>query len=316
MTKENTIQKNVKQEKKKPLRIPEWFKQSPGKLKATKSLSKKLEAEIPDSICQEAKCPNRSECFAKGVLTFMIMGTVCTRRCAFCSVAHGKPMPVNEEAEAQKVIRTIKVLNLKFVVLTSPNRDDLKDGGSSHYAYIVRRIKEAYPEVKVEVLIPDMKGKKHDLETVMNGNPDVVNHNLETVPSLYTTARRGSLYKRSLQVLLDMKDIDPNRLTKTGVMVGLGETTEELIAMFKDIKKSKVDILTIGQYLKPDKHSLDVQKYYHPDEFDYLKKEAEKAGIRYVFSGPLVRSSYLAEHVFEDLLDGSNNGDKLYALSH
>lgn len=312
MSKENQVKEN----KSKPLRIPKWFKQSPGKLKATKALSKKLEAEIPDSICQEARCPNRSECFAKGVLTFMIMGTICTRRCAFCSVAHGKPMPVNEEAEAQKVIRTIKVLNLRFVVLTSPNRDDLKDGGASHYSYIVRRIKETYPEIRVEVLIPDLKGKKHDVETIMSGNPDVVNHNLETVPSLYTTARRGSLYKRSLQVLSDMKDIDPTRLTKTGVMVGLGETTEELVETFSDIQKSKVDILTIGQYLKPDKNSLDVKKYYHPDEFQFLKESAEKAGIRYVFSGPLVRSSYLAEHVFEDLIDGSHNGDRLYSASH
>lgn len=283
-----------------PQRLPEWFRQNPGKLKATKALSQILEMEVPNSICQEARCPNRSECFAKGVLTFMILGTVCTRNCGFCSVAHGKPLPPNI-AEVEKILTSIEKLNLRFVVLTSPNRDDLPDGGSSHFAYTVTRIRERFPDVKVEVLIPDFKGNIKDLETVVASRPDVLNHNIETVPALYKTVRKGSLYTRSVQLLKNVKSIDSRMLTKTGLMVGLGETEDQLRQVFKDIEGIPVDILTLGQYLKPDKTSLDVLRYYHPDEFALLKKDAEASGIRYVFAGPNVRSSFLAEHVFEDL---------------
>lgn len=283
-----------------PQRLPEWFRQQRGKLKATKSLSTLLEMEVPNSICQEARCPNRSECFAKGVLTFMILGTVCTRNCGFCSVAHGKPLPPNR-AEVDKILTSIEKLNLRFVVLTSPNRDDLSDGGASHFAYTVSRIHDAFPDVRVEVLIPDFKGNIKDLETVIASNPDVLNHNIETVPSLYKTVRKGSLYHRSLQLLKNAKTINPTMLTKTGLMVGLGETVPELQSVFSDIEGIPVDILTLGQYLKPDKNSLDIVRYYHPDEFKELKNHAEAAGVRYVFSGPSVRSSFLAEHVFEDL---------------
>lgn len=283
-----------------PQRLPDWFKKSRSKLDATRTLSKRLEAEVPNSICQEARCPNRSECFAKGVLTFMILGTTCTRNCGFCSVAFGKPLPPDPN-EVQKISRSVERLGLKFVVLTSPNRDDLPDEGSGHYATIVSTLKQEYPDIKVEVLIPDFKGKLDPLTTVVNSGPDVVNHNLETVPSLYTSVRKGSLYKRSLDVLKNIKAINPQKLTKTGLMVGLGETKEELRAVFADIKEAGVDILTLGQYLKPDKNNLDVERYYTPEEFKELKEDAEAAGIRYVFSGPLVRSSYLADIVFEDL---------------
>lgn len=283
-------------------RLPEWFRSSAGKLAATRKLAETLQSEVPNSICQEARCPNRSECFAKGVLTFMILGTTCTRNCGFCSVRFGKPLPPDPK-EADQIISAIKTLNLRFVVLTSPNRDDLPDEGSGHYAHVVSSIKKAYPHVKVEVLIPDFKGKRQPLETVINSGPDVLNHNLETVPSLYRTVRKGSLYDRSLNVLAMAKEIKPTLLTKTGLMVGLGETVDEMRQVFKNIKEQRVDILTLGQYLKPDKNNLDVEKYYHPDEFKELKAHAEAAGIRYVFSGPLVRSSYLAEHVFEDLQD-------------
>lgn len=282
------------------MRLPEWFKKSGGKLEATRKLSKVLEAEVPNSICQEARCPNRSECFSKGVLTFMILGTTCTRNCAFCSVAHGKPLSPDKN-ELNTILESIKKLNLRFVVLTSPNRDDLPDGGASHYAYIVRGIKNSFPDVKVEVLIPDLKGDFDALRIIVDSQPDVINHNMETVPSLYTTARRGSLFKRSLSVLSKVKELDPTRLTKSGVMVGLGETKEELIETFKEIQRTGVDILTLGQYLKPDKKNLDVQKYYHPKEFIELKDIALSLGFPYVFSGPLVRSSYLADIVFEDL---------------
>ncbi len=281
-------------------RLPEWFRNTGGKLNATRQLSRMLEMEVPNSICQEAKCPNRSECFSKGVLTFMILGTVCTRNCGFCSVVHGKPMPP-ELSEIDKIINSIDKLNLRFVVLTSPNRDDLPDGGSSHFALTVRRIKAAHPQVRVEVLIPDFKGKIADLETVVAATPDVLNHNLETVPSLYRTVRKGSLYDRSLSVLNSVKSINPKMLTKTGLMVGLGETKDQLKATFADIRKQNIDILTLGQYLKPDKNSLDIVRYYHPDEFEELKLAAKAEGIRYVFAGPNVRSSFLAENVFDDL---------------
>ena len=281
-------------------RLPEWFRNTGGKLNATRQLSRLLEMEVPNSICQEAKCPNRSECFSKGVLTFMILGTVCTRNCGFCSVVHGKPKPP-ELSEIDKITSSIEKLNLRFVVLTSPNRDDLPDGGAAHYAQTVRRIKEAHPHVRVEVLIPDFKGKATDLATVMAAVPDVLNHNLETVPSLYRTVRKGSLYDRSLTLLKTVKTINPKMLTKTGLMVGLGETRDELKRTFTDIRTQNTDILTLGQYLKPDKNSLDIVRYYHPDEFEELKADAKEAGIRYVFAGPNVRSSFLAENVFDDL---------------
>ena len=279
-------------------RIPEWFKVSKGKLRATRKLSTVLDREVPDTICQEARCPNRSECFTKGLLTFMILGVTCTRNCAFCSVTHGTPLPP-DKSELSRILHAIKYLNLRFVVLTSPNRDDLEDGGAGHYAYIVSEIKKAFPNVKVEVLIPDFQGKEADLACVIASEPDVLNHNIETVPSLYGVARKGSVYRRSLEVLRSSKHIQPNILTKSGLMVGLGESKEELLQTFQDIRSAGVDILTIGQYLKPDKNNLDVARYYTPDEFESLKKEAEKMGFAHVFSGPLVRSSYLAEHVFD-----------------
>lgn len=286
----------------KPLRLPSWLKQSKTKLKATKKLSQWLEKEVPNSICQEAKCPNRGECFSKGVLTFLILGTVCTRNCAFCSVRHGKPMPP-DLSELNQILHAIETLSLRFVVLTSPNRDDLPDGGASHYATIVSKINAAYPEVKVEVLIPDFQGKTSDLDVVLSAKPDVLNHNIETVPSLYKGIRKGSLYARSLDVLSYIKDVSPKTLTKTGIMLGLGEDHDELLTTFKDVADRGVDILTLGQYLKPSKDNADVKKYYTPEEFELYKTLAEEAGIRYVFSGPLVRSSYLAEHVFDDVTD-------------
>jgi lipoic acid synthetase len=282
-------------------RLPSWFRSSTGKREAAETLSQNLNAEIPNTICQEARCPNRSECWSKGLLTFMILGTICTRRCQFCSVKFGKPLPP-DTADLAHILNAIEQLNLRFVVLTSPNRDDLPDGGAGHYAFIVSEIKKRYQNrVKVEVLIPDFKGQAAPLATVIESGPDVINHNLETVPSLYRIARKGSLYTRSLDVLSAVKAKDPNRLTKTGVMLGLGETEDELIQTFRDIRDRNIDILTLGQYLKPDRNSLPIARYYHPKEFVYYKDIATDLGIRHVFSGPLVRSSYLAEHVFDAL---------------
>jgi len=284
------------------LRLPDWLKQKKRKSDATRELGKILDREVPNTVCQEAKCPNRGECFARGQLTFLILGTVCTRNCSFCSIRHGKPLPP-DRSELETILHAIKRLNLRFVVLTSPNRDDLPDGGASHYAYIVQGIKINHPDVKVEVLIPDFQGNYDQLQTVLDANPDVLNHNIETVPTLYKGIRMGSLYQRSLDVLKEVKSRRPDILTKTGIMLGLGESHDELIETFRDIQAQGVDILTLGQYLRPGKENAEVKKYYHPDEFNHYKKEAEEQGIRFVFSGPWVRSSYLADHVFEDVKD-------------
>lgn len=283
-------------------RLPEWFKQTKRKHKATRSLGKSLDRDVPNTICQEAKCPNRGECFSRGLLTFLVLGTVCTRNCAFCSVRHGKPMPP-DPSELDNILNAIDKLELKFVVLTSPNRDDLPDGGASHYVHLIQGIKLNHPKVKVEVLIPDFQGRMEDLQTVLDANPDVLNHNIETVPSLYTAVRKGSLYRRSMDLLKSSKELRPDVLTKTGVMLGLGETHEELLTTFQEVADHGVDILTLGQYLKPGKDNADVEKFYTPEEFENYKRIAESMGIRFVFSGPLVRSSYLAEHVFEDVLE-------------
>ncbi len=256
---------------------------------------------MPNTICQEARCPNRAECFEKGALTFMILGITCTRNCAFCSVTHGTPNPPDLK-ELDEILHTIERLKLRFVVLTSPNRDDLPDGGAGHYASIVTGIKTAFPDVKVEVLVPDFQGEKADLETVLAAKPHVLNHNVETVPSLYRTVRKGSLFDRSLAVLNMAKTLDPGVLTKSGLMLGLGEEREELLSTFQQIRDQNVDILTLGQYLKPDKQSHDVMKYYPPEEFDELKEAALKMGYKFVFSGPMIRSSYLAEHIFHDTI--------------
>ena len=231
----------------------------------------------------------------------MILGITCTRNCAFCSVTHGTPLPPNKN-ELFSILNAIEKLNLRFVVLTSPNRDDLADGGAGHYAYIVSEIKKKYPHVKVEVLIPDFQADKKAIEIVVNSNPDVINHNMETVPSLYSIARKGSIFTRSLDVLKTVKELNPNILTKSGLMVGLGETYPELLETFKQINKANVNILTLGQYLKPTKDNLDVEKYYTQEEFDQLKDEALKIGFPFVFSGPLIRSSYLADVVFEETI--------------
>ena len=268
------------------LRLPEWLKQKKNKSDATRELGKLLDREVPNTVCQEAKCPNRGECFARGQLTFLILGTVCTRNCAFCSIRHGKPLPP-DPTELDTILHAIKRLSLRFVVLTSPNRDDLPDGGASHYAYIVNGIHDAFPEVKVEVLIPDFQGDYDQLQIVLDSSPDVLNHNIETVPSLYKDIRKGSLYQRSLDVLAEVKKRRPDILTKTGIMLGLGESHEELLDTFKAIQDVSVDILTLGQYLRPGKDNAEVKKYYHPDEFKQYKEDAESAGIRFVFFGTL-----------------------------
>ena len=275
-------------------RLPSWFRSSIGKREAAETLSQNLKAEIPNTICQEARCPNRSECWSKGLLTFMILGTICTRRCKFCSVQFGKPLPP-DTADLAHILNAIEQLNLRFVVLTSPNRDDLPDGGAGHYAFIVSEIKKRYQnQVKVEVLIPDFKGQSEPLKTVVDAGADVINHNLETVERLQREVRRGANYESSLNLLKVAKDFKPKIQTKSGIMIGLGETLEEIKKTIIDLKKVNCNQITIGQYLRPSLNHLSVKKYWNPKEFKYIENFSKKLGFNKVSCGPLIRSSYHA----------------------
>ncbi|MEJ5172983.1 MAG: lipoyl synthase, partial [Hydrogenothermaceae bacterium] len=221
----------------------------------------------------------------------MIMGDICTRNCPYCNVSHGKPLPLDRE-EPIKIAKAVKTLGLKYVVITSVDRDDLEDGGSSHFAEVVYRIREISENIKIELLIPDFKGNEKALKTVIQSKPDVINHNIETVKFLYKKVRPQGNYERSINLLKSIKNIESDIKTKSGLMVGLGESFEEILELFNDLKEANVDIITIGQYLQPSKNHLSVEKYYSDEEFDILKEEAMKIGFKEVFSGKLVRSSY------------------------
>ena len=245
------------------------------------------------TVCESAHCPNIGECWNHRTATFMLLGNLCTRRCGFCAVPKGRPEPIDFE-EPIRVAQAVERLGLKFAVVTSVNRDDDNIGGARVFADTIREIRWRMPDCRVEVLIPDFQGLDEPLESVMNAEPNILNHNAETVPRLYRVARSGARYERTLRLLERAKEMNPAIPTKTGVMVGLGETTEELLAVFRDLAARKVDILTIGQYLRPSKDHLPVSRLYTPDEFRMLKIESLKMGFRHVESGPLVRSSYHA----------------------
>ena len=253
------------------------------------------------TVCQEACCPNIGECFGHRTATFMLMGDVCTRNCPYCAVAHGKVRPLDPD-EPRRIAEAVARLGLQHVVVTSVDRDDLPDGGAAHFAATAAAIKSALPSTRVEVLVPDFKGMPASVETVVHAPVDIYNHNIETVPSLYRECRPGGHYKVSLEVLARAKAIaresDRAMLTKAGIMLGLGEEHEELIAVLRDLRRVECDILTLGQYLRPSKDHLPVARYVTPAEFASLKDEAMAMGFRHVESGPLVRSSYHAwEHV-------------------
>lgn len=250
------------------------------------------------TVCQEAKCPNMFECFSKHTSTFMILGSECTRNCRFCNISPGIPQAVDPD-EPMRVAKTALELELTYVVVTSVTRDDLADGGAAHFAHTIKAIKQTVPGTpKVEVLIPDLQGNKESLAIVAAAKPDVLNHNIETVPSLYSTVRPEADYQQSLDLFQNAKAIDPLIPVKSGVMVGLGETVEELEQTMSDIFLHSCDILTIGQYLQPTRKHLNVEKYYTPEEFEQLKKTAEKIGIKKIAAGPFVRSSYNARDLF------------------
>src|SRR6202012_5454510 len=255
-----------------------------------KPLARKLELH---TVCESAHCPNIGECWNHRTATFMLLGNLCTRRCGFGAVPKGPPLPIDFD-EPRRVAEAVEKLGLKFAVVTSVNRDDDHVGGARVFAGTIREIRRRLPDCRVEVLIPDFQGLEEPLQIVMDARPDILNHNTETVPRLYRVARPRARYQRTLRLLERAKELNPAIPTKTGVMAGLGESTEELLQVFRDLAARKVDILTIGQYLRPSKDHLPVARLYPPDEFRFLKEESLKMGFRHVESGPLVRSSYHA----------------------
>lgn len=252
------------------------------------------------TVCESARCPNRGECFSQHTATFLILGDICTRGCAFCAVKKGKPLPL-EPDEPWRLARAVADLGLRHVVITSVTRDDLPDGGAAHYARVVRALRKYCPAVRVELLVPDLAGSREALATVLSAGPDILAHNLETVPRLYAKVRRGADYQRSLRLLQTAKEIAPSMVTKSGLMLGLGEEAEEIEDVLKNLRKVKCDMLTIGQYLSPSLHHVPVARYVNPQEFDGWRKHALSLGFKSVAAGALVRSSYKAPLFFQEL---------------
>lgn len=280
------------------VRLPQYLKRGIIDTEKTKTVRHILKSHCLNTVCEAARCPNKSECYAKNTATFLIMGNNCTRNCRFCNITCSKPEPLNLD-EPKKIADAVQKLGLNYVVITSVTRDDLSDGGANHFANVINEVRMLTPNVKIEVLTPDFQGDKSAIDTVIAAKPDVFNHNIETVPSLYKKARPQANYQRSLEFLEYIKQ-NSDILTKTGIMVGLGETKEELIQTFEDLVRIKCDIVTIGQYIAPTKEHLEVVKYYEPNEYDKLSSIAKKMGIKHTFFSPLTRSSYKAFEVFNE----------------
>jgi len=277
------------------LRKPDWIRVRVAASPAVDRIKKLLRKNGLSSVCEEANCPNLNECFSGGTATFMIMGDICTRRCPFCDVGHGKPNPLDAN-EPAKLAEAIAELGLNYVVITSVDRDDLRDGGAAHFADCIREARARLPNLQIEILTPDFRGRMEPaLDVLVNEAPDVFNHNLETVPRLYRQSRPGANYQWSLKLLSEYKKRRPDVLTKSGLMVGLGETKEEIFEVMRDMRKHNIDMLTIGQYLQPSKDHLAVDRYVHPDEFDEYTALAKQLGFSRAACGPLVRSSYHAD---------------------
>lgn len=272
---------------------PEWLKVKAATKDEYKKIQGLMEKLNLHTVCQEANCPNLGECFSKGTATFMILGDLCTRNCRFCAVQKGIPTYLDRQ-EPQMVAEAAKKMGLKHIVVTSVTRDDLPDNGAEHYARTIEALHGIKHGTTVEVLIPDLQGSEKDLETILDASPEILNHNLETVPRLYETVRPMADYSRSLELLKRVKQLRPDLLTKTGIMVGLGETEDEVIELMKDILGVGCDILTIGQYLQPSQQQLPVKAFVDPDQFKRYEIVGKKMGISYVASGPFVRSSYNA----------------------
>jgi lipoic acid synthetase len=282
----------------RPKSKPEWLKARAPMGDNYHELKKLARTLNLHTVCESAQCPNIGECWNHRTATFMLLGDLCTRRCGFCAVPKGKPLAIDMD-EPRRVAEAIARLGLKHAVITSVNRDDDNIGAATVFAETIREVRRQAPECQVEVLIPDFQGREDALKIVLEARPQVLNHNTETVPRLYRAVRSGARYERTLKLLENVKSFAPGMVSKTGVMVGIGEETEELLEVFHDLAAMKVDILTVGQYLRPSKDHLPMTRYYHPDEFRFLKEEAMKMGFRHVESGPLVRSSYHAHEQAE-----------------
>ena len=292
---EKTAKNPVKIKSAEPIKKPDWIRIKLHTSPKFQDVKAKLRKSSLHTVCEEATCPNIGECFSTGTATFMILRDLCTRRCPFCDVAHGRPNGV-DEAEPERLASTIRDMDLKYVVITSVDRDDLRDGGATHFAECIKAIRSASPNIKVEILTPDFRGRLDNaIELLSSQLPDVMNHNLETVPRLYKQARPGADYQHSLDLLHKFKKINPQVITKSGVMVGLGETDSEIIEVMHDLKKHEIDMVTVGQYLQPTKGHLPVHRYVHPDQFRQFETIGLSIGFKHVASGPLVRSSYHAD---------------------
>jgi lipoyl synthase len=278
-----------------PLKKPEWIRVKAGNSQAFYELKRRLRSHNLHTVCEEASCPNIGECFGKGTATFMILGELCTRRCPFCDVAHGRPKPPDRE-EPLNLARTIADMGLKYVVITSVDRDDLRDGGAQHFADCIDAVRTQSAATRIEILTPDFRGRlEKALDVLGTALPDVMNHNLETVPRLYKMARPGADYGNSLKLLQDFKHRYRDIPTKSGLMLGLGETDEEILEVMRDLRAHQVDMLTVGQYLQPTRGHLPVVRYVEPARFKELEAAALEMGFRHAACGPLVRSSYHAD---------------------
>ena len=284
------------------LKKPEWIRVRAPSSPRFYEIKKILREHHLHTVCEEASCPNIGECFSKGTATFMIMGDICTRRCPFCDVGHGRPLPLDPD-EPLNLAKTIAALALKYVVITSVDRDDLRDGGAQHFVDCIRAVRERSPATQIEVLVPDFRGRlERALEILTNAPPDVMNHNLESVQRLYKQVRPGSDYAHSLRLLQEFKARVPGVPTKSGLMVGLGETDDEILAVMRDMRAHGIDMLTLGQYLQPSAGHLPVLRFVHPDAFASFERAAYAMGFRHAAVGALVRSSYHADKQAEDVL--------------
>jgi lipoic acid synthetase len=278
-------------------RLPDWIREKKLNLSSLREMKTMLRERELHSVCESLACPNRTECFSRGTATFMILGDVCTRSCGFCNVTTGRPYAPPSPEEPRAVAETARRLGLKHVVVTCVTRDDLADGGAQQFAETIRELRVALPQAAVEVLTSDFRGNSDSVRTVVEARPDYFNHNVETVPRLYDFVRPGSRFERSLGVLREAKRVDASVVTKSGLMLGLGERREEVVDVLQHLRAAGVEIVTIGQYLQPKREKLDVVEYVHPTVFDEYRDIGQSLGFRAVFSGPFVRSSYMADMV-------------------
>ncbi len=284
---------SVQSETSRPRRRPSWIKVRVPGGETYQNLKHLMRSKELHTVCEEAHCPNMGECWGAGTATFLILGNICTRSCGFCDVQTGRPLPI-DWTEPERVAQAVKAMNLKHVVITSVNRDERKDGGAPIFAQVVERVRQVQPGCSIELLIPDFKGSQEALKIVMDTRPDILNHNVETAPRLFRKVQPQDHYEWAIATLTNAKKMRPNGLTKSGIMVGLGETFDEVVAVMGDLAACGVDILTIGQYLQPSRKHLPIERYYLPQEFEDLKRIGYELGFHWVESGPLARSSYRA----------------------